>query len=364
MKKNWLNVLSTIGERMLIASSYSALTYGKAILKSIVVSDSTQNLFAIASTCFFGFVALKCQQLRGLQNVLIMITADSFSAGVPLPQEPSGQLVMPAILVYFALSATLMRFGYVVLAHDTASGSTLERIIEWVVLFVGARGLARFQALQQDEILGVLALAYLLFPTDKYITPTQNSAGNFFVQITECLLNRGMVLWMMKKIEAFTGISSIFPHVFFFLIVLMWAPVRTGKFRECTGVFAYMTARKIVQGMQQKLSDSICCVGLLSVLVCMMVNGDESSPLINMVILAIGVLTTSWIEKWVRNWSQHSDWIIIYLVIFAALEIINDRVKAKEKRQQTTTILELSGGIPHHQALLGLPHIEDTSGQH
>ena len=192
-------------------------TYGKTILKSIVVSDSTQEVFAITSTCFSGFAALKCKQLEGLQNVLIMITAYSFSAGVPLPQEPSGQLVLPAVLVYFGLSATLMRLGYVVLTRDEASGSTVEKIISWVVLFVGARGLVRFQALQQQEILGVLSAVYLLFPTEKMRRKTApNSEGNFFVQIVECLLNRCVVLWLMNKLESFTGMSSIFPSVFFF----------------------------------------------------------------------------------------------------------------------------------------------------
>ena len=149
--------------------------------------------------------------------------------------------------------------------------------------------------------------------------------------------------------------------------MLMWAPMRDSneKIKECTCVLSFMTARKIMQGIQQKLRESICCVGLATVLVCMMVNGDNSSPLMNVVILAIGILATSWMEKWVQSWSQHSDWIIIYLVIFASLEIINDHVKAKEKKRPSkTAILELSSGIPHHQALLGLPHIEDTGGQH
>ena len=302
-----------------------------------------------------------------------MIAAQGFSSGLPLPQEPSGMLVLPAILVYCSLSAVVMeytyRFGLIKDEKDTATSKT----IQYLVLFVGARGLARFQALRQSGILGVISVVYLVLPSQLTdIKHQDKSMLDFFVQIVDCIANRGVVLWLIGQIESFTGVSSLFPNIFFFLGVLMWNPLaRVAKLTTCASVFTFFTARQIVQVLQRRLSDAVCAVLLTSILVCVLLNGDNTSVFVNMLVLSSGVIFTNWLEKWIRNWSQESDWMIVYLVVFVILEAVGKKIKeqikntTKEEEQQGAMILEVAtSGIAHHHALLGLPIVDDASGSH
>ena len=383
----YLNTMSSILDRLLIAASYGALQKGTAVLGTLTVTAATRDIFQVASTFFFFLLAIKFRTLEGLQNVLVMICAQGFSASMPLPQEPTGILVLPAILLYFGGSALVMEYAYRFgLIKDNAD-TTTTKTIQYLVLFVGARGLARFQALAQNEILGVLSMIYLMLPAK--LTSVQykpKSALDFFVQIVDCLANRGIVLWLIAKIERFTGVSSLFPYIFFFLGVLMWNPVaRAPKLETCVSVFSFFTARQIVQLIQERLSDVVCAVLLTSMLTCMLLNGDGSSALANMVMVGLGVVFTNWLDKWIHNWSQHSDWMIVYLLVFVILETVGRQVRrgvqtqlektaGGSKKNEQTTILEnssLSGAssnlvaaIAHHHALLGLPRIDDASGSH
>jgi hypothetical protein len=365
-----LNAISGIVDRLLIAASYSALRQGTIILTNVVLTVGTRDIFQLVCTFLFFLIAIKFKTLEGIQNLLVMVTAGGFSAAMPLPQEPSGFLVLPAVLVYFAMSALVMeyayRFGLIRDEKDTATSKT----IQYIVLFVGARGLARFQAIEQVGILGVISLVYLLLPLN--IPYKTNSTLDFFLQIVDCLANRGVVVWLIRGIETFTGVSSLFPNIYFYVGVLMWNPLgKAPKLSTCAGVFTFFTARQIVRVLQTRLSDAVCGLLLCGILTCMIISGDGSSPVFTMIMFGSGVIFTNWLEKWIKNWSQHSDWMIVYLVVFVGLEALNRLVKGKISNNQSadkskTTMIEASvlSGIAHQHALLGLPHVDDLAGNH
>ena len=368
----WPDVLANLIDKLLISTSYSALTYGSGLLVQFSNASSSRDIFPMVCSVLFFTFALKFRTLEGLQNVCILMAAQKFSLGVPLPQEPLGVLVLPAVFVYFGTAAIIMEYTCKTGKSMLFKTGEAAKVCGYVVLFVGARALARFEAIKQTEILGVISVVYLLLPFE----PTLDDRGAIFhfVQITDCLANRGGVLWLIGKIQTFTGVSSLFPNIFFFLALLMWwnPLVRLPRLQNCAGVFTFYTARKIVMLMQSHMSDAICCSLLACVLVCIMVNMNANSPLLSMVTLGTGILLTSWLDKWVRTWSQNSDWMAIYLLVFLILEILGDRfrpVAAKHdgvldtvaKQHESNTVY---AGIAHEQALLGLPSVADSSGSH
>jgi ABC-type enterochelin transport system permease subunit len=108
----WLTTISCLMDKLLIACSYSAMNQGNKMIAKMSYSASSKEIFQIMCTILYFLVAVRVSAHEGLQNVLIMIAAKSFSAGVPLPQEPSGSLVLPAVLVYFATAALIMEYAY------------------------------------------------------------------------------------------------------------------------------------------------------------------------------------------------------------------------------------------------------------
>ena len=392
---SWLTAIDSLMDKLLISTSYSALSQGSQLLLRVSVAASTKDIFQMACTFLFFMIAVRSKTLDGLQNVLIMMAAQSFSSGVPLPQEPSGVLVLPAILLYFGAAAIIMDYAYTTsqkmqCSDDTATAKT----VEYVVLFVAARGLARFQAIQQIEILGIVSLVYLLLPADLLLSfrrknslffsssSTHSGAFGFFIKIVECLANRGIVLWLISKIQAFTGVSAIFPNLFFVLTLLMCSTtLQLQRLQNCAAVFTYYAGKQIVQGMQYQMNEAICSCLLGSITVCMLVNGDCSSPLFNMVLLGTGILLSSWLENWVKGWSQTADWMAIYLLVFVILELVAHTVRRSidtRARSESSKLVDSShhnnimnaamdlavGGIAHEQAMLGMPQVGDASGNH
>jgi len=353
-KSQWLRTLGAMTDRLVVSTSYSAVRQGSLYIQSVSYSESAKSLFQLACAFLFLIFAIRSRTLQGLQNVLIMIAAQSFSAGMPLPQEPSGSLVLPAIAVYFALAALAMGCA-IQMASDKA---IMTRTMQYISLFVTARGLARVQAIKQQNVLGILSFVYLMLPLS--LQPSEDSSLSFFIQNVDCLANRGLVIWLIEKIQVFTGVSSLFPNVLFFLALLTCNPMRNvPRMQNCIGVFTFYAAREIVQLMQQKMSAVVCCSLLMTLSVCMIANGDAVSPLFCVITMSTGVLFTTWLEQWIRNWSLGSDWMVIYLIVFVALESAGKYVKRNETKAEI--IIEAIG---HHETMLGLPHVADASGAH
>ena len=128
----WAIVLNNLIDRLLITASYSALSQGSSAIKPI--TTPTKDMFPMVCSLIFLMVAVRLSCVTGLQDTFIMLAAQCFSAGVPLPQEPSGVLVLPSILLYFGMAALIMRYF-----HQTGSCEDItSKTTQYVVLFVCA----------------------------------------------------------------------------------------------------------------------------------------------------------------------------------------------------------------------------------
>ena len=394
----WVVTMRDIIARLLISASYSALSQGNIAL--VPLSTTKNNIFPLVCSCLFMMIAMKTQTLEGLQNVFIMLAGQNVSSGIPLPQEPSGALVLPAIMVYFGAASMIMRYLHNNVSCRTQCMDITSKTMKYFILFATSRALARFQAIKQEEVLGLISLVYLLLPVNVLgINPNDEeeeaddiSTAVYFWRIVDCLANRGIAIWIIDKIQVFTGASSLFPNLFFLLAVSMWNPLaRVAKLGDCMGVFTFYAAREIVQIMQKKMSEAVCLSFLSCLIICMTMRGDSSSTMMRMVVIGIGMIFSTWLERWVKNWSQTSDWMIIYLIIFVCLEAIGLSLSKREEQirgsmQQEATdddknnninndkimMMDLNkeesgfmyGGIAHEQAMLGLPLVIDSDGAH
>ena len=222
-------------------------------------------------------------------------------------------------------------------------------------------------------------MVYLLLPSKLVIVVDDDdaiSAVSFFGKIVDCLANRGLVIWFISQIQVFTGVSSLLPNTFFFIGLVMWNPfTKVPRLQDCTGVFTFYAAREIVQIMQKKMGEMICCSFLVCLMVCMLTKGDSNNILIiRMAIIGTGIVCSTWLEKWVKNWSQTSDWMVIYLLIFMVLEGIGrplkDMIKTTADDEDVVDLAHDNhsnmtfGAIAHEQALLGLPQTDNAAGVH
>lgn len=362
----WLLTLDSILQRMLITLSYSAVDRGTLAVKGLTLSN---ELSQWACMLFFILIAFKVQALQGVHKVWIMLAAQSFSSSLPLPQEPSGSLILPSVLMYFGMAATIMTY-----LQGIARGHVLNDVVEetqqFIILFVSARGLVRFQAMQQQRALGFVSLVYVLLPS----ALLDAVSPSLFVQIVDRLANRGLVLWLISEIQQFTGLSVLFPNIFFFLSLLAWNPFgkQSTRAQACMDVFALYTTRELIRILQLKIPHHLLCIlALLTILIWTLIilksydtlftASVQTNFFFSMVSMGVGMLFTDFLDEWTRGWFNNSiEWILIYFVMLMLLDAASQRLQRAKPSSEVAVHLN----IAHSDSLLGLPQVDDAQGAH
>jgi hypothetical protein len=65
---------------------------------------------------YIFFEQIYCKNIEGLQSLCAILAAQGIMSTVPIPYEPSGYLVIPAVLLYFARATYNEVLGIVELA--------------------------------------------------------------------------------------------------------------------------------------------------------------------------------------------------------------------------------------------------------
>ena len=413
-------VVDMVLERLLVSTSYSAVTQISTLFqKSSIVVPNTIDIWSI--TIFFLLVlcVIITYFSRGLRNTSSMMAAQMLTNMLPIPQEQSGFLVVPGITLYFSIIASLVWIMHLYKSifilfinknkndtknKDNNSTEFLESIEQYMVLFAASRGLARFKAMNQIHLLGIISIIYIFWPsfdytkkaapidTEKSIKKKEEDKNEkrlleenkwhvFFIRIVECLAIRGFLLWVSTEIQKTTGSSGTLGIVFWYWVLLFWNPfIATSKFQACGDVLALMSVQQLMIYMQNKLKYNL---SILSVFLCFLISFINMNicPHSACTVCMIGasMSLTSWLERWIQEINSKTEQFVLYLLIFQSVECLITSVKEEKEKQDKNKdgilLVESSSikndgihdnnskaGITHEQTTLGLPQLSDAQG--
>lgn len=105
-------------------------------------------------------------RLRGLQNVCAMLAGQALAFMIPVPIEPSGYLMVPTIVLYFGIIAgvgTALDLALNMLALPRPAEDAITAVFQqYLALFATTRAYVLFVAHQQERLLGLLCVVYLI----------------------------------------------------------------------------------------------------------------------------------------------------------------------------------------------------------
>jgi hypothetical protein len=88
------SIALTLLGRLNWSTSYSAYEMARAVGGPLLMTGLVP-LFACGVVYF--------RQIEGLQSLCAILAAQGLTALLPIPHEPAGYLVLPAVLLYFAV---------------------------------------------------------------------------------------------------------------------------------------------------------------------------------------------------------------------------------------------------------------------
>ena len=159
------------------------------------------------------------------------MVAQGITTSLPIPYEPSGYLVIPSVLLYFAVvCAVCFRL----------SGGPADAVIEqFVSLFATVRALAYFKEANQIEEVGVLSFAFLCIPTGQ-----ESTGRTWFRQMLrtiECFTARAAATWVASRCEAWAqGVQLMSLYAVILLTPMDLMP----KLANCRSVLALLCAQQ------------------------------------------------------------------------------------------------------------------------
>ena len=145
---------------------------------------------------------MACRRIEGLQSLFAILAAQGLTATLPIPYEPAGYLVLPAVLLYFAVVSTVGWFVCLTIARAMPSVDIV--IDQFVALFATARALAYFRAADQISEVGALSFAFLCVPTACVPHSSefaQDAWGRQMMRAIECFTARAAAAWVASRCE-------------------------------------------------------------------------------------------------------------------------------------------------------------------
>ena len=151
-------------------------------------------------------------RLRGLQNVCAMLAGQALAFMVPVPLEPSGYLMVPTIVLYFGIIAgvgTALDLALNMLALPHPAEDAITAVFQqYLALFATTRAYVLFVAHQQERLLGLLCVVYLLGCPTVVRLPQTAYWRKHFLSCADGLAVRGGMLRVTTLLAWFGGSTA------------------------------------------------------------------------------------------------------------------------------------------------------------
>ena len=317
----WILIIESFLQRLLISTSYSAVNHIQNIMKTHIPSYADNFTFYITAIFFYFACLIYFDSSKGLQIVFSMLSAQALTSSLPIPQEPVSYLTLPGILLYFSSVSTVMwMMNSVSLSNEKLQKATIS-IVDYVTLFAASRGLAKFQTTGQMNILGIMALAYLINPITPSKSPERYSWISHFFSVVECLSIRGFTLWISIQIKSSFKISNILSIIVIHVFLLVWNPFAiTKKLQQCAGILSLIISQQLSILLQLYVDSFACASVLMSVLTWFIYLRICPHFLCDVCKLGTSISMTKWFESQIKNINQPHEAIFVYIFIFFMIE--------------------------------------------
>jgi hypothetical protein len=299
------------------------------------------------------------QRLRGLQDVFAMLAGRGISDLVPMPMEPSGYLVLPAVIVYLAVISSVTWAVYHGLgAHgaETPVGGGLTTAIEqYLSLFSVTRAVLAFTIAGQQYPLYVLSIAHTVLccvsdkNSDKKKENAQSSKErqeeggegkwmSFFQRNLEGVAMRGAGAWLLNEVlrPQCSGETLLVLQV-----VSVYLSGWTPRLSSIHGVLSTGTARHLLILLRDmaKLSEAACLWLLASSVVLLeLVAPDQTLAFSELCAFVASLLLTGVLERsWLVAGTMEAG--TLYLVTFCLLEVLQRSIPTPDPTLASAAVL-------------------------
>ncbi len=258
---------------------------------------------------YIFFEQIYCKNIEGLQSLCAILAAQGIMSTVPIPYEPSGYLVIPAVLLYFAVVCAV--------CFRLSEGHANPVIEQFVSLFASARALAYFKGANQMEEVGALSFAFLCIPTGP--ESADCTWTRQMLRTVECFTARAGATWVASRCELWAqGVQLMSLYA-----VILLAPGLmdlTPKLANCRSVLALLCAQQaIVFWPFVALFIAALAVPLV-----------RQTRLREVALHGASILLSKWIDDWVADCGR-AESACAYLCIFASLQALSDFIAEEEK---------------------------------
>jgi hypothetical protein len=213
-------------------------------------------------------------RLRGLQNVFAMLAAQGLAGVVPMPAEPAGYLMLPAVLLYFGVIAgvgwALDRCLWLTVTATAASDALTTVFEQYLSLFATTRAMATFQSAGQGYALSMLSIVYVALPDEYAPSASQmtlaEGASTWIRHLVHCvggLAGRGAMLYVGGVLTQWAA-SGEGLLVLYLIAVYLTATPTSGKLSDCHSVLSLLCAQHAVVLLKGSLSEWISVWTLVS----------------------------------------------------------------------------------------------------
>lgn len=336
-------------DRLVASASFSAYLWLLRLLP-----DGVDNTLVRGFVPLWVAGVLVSDRLRGVQNVFALLAGQGLASLVPMPAEPGGYLILPAVLFYFGLIATvgwaLDQCLRLTRASATAKLSdTFASVFEqYLSLFAVTRAAATFTDAGQDGALIVVSLAYMglpeaVAPCGTVFAQRFAAAGawpRYFVRNFESLAVRGTMLWVLARMASVAGAAGNGSasgggagiELLGLQIIAVYA---TGadedaqKLGHIHAILSLTTAQNVVGALQRSgvVSMWICAWALAAGVALLLVVSGRHEPqprhsFADVCAFGVSLLLTAALERWLSG-SGALEAATTYLVVFSVLEVLH-----------------------------------------
>jgi hypothetical protein len=344
-------------ERFTTSVSFSAYT---ALSQRVLPPLYVRGLVPLWIACVAG-----TRRLRGLQDVFAMLAGQGLCDLVPMPMEPSGYLVLPSVLIYLALLASVswaVSHGLGAHGEETPMGAALTTAIEQFLSFFSVtRAVQALKSAGQAYPLYVLSLAFTVL-SDNYEEEEEEGRWTTCLRRNlEGVAMRGVSAWLLTEVLDAQHASSDALLVLQLTCVYLsgWTP----RLRGIHAVLSTNTARQLLRLLAEaNLSEAARVCGLAAVTTLFVLGAPEQTHVFaDLCGYVASLLLTSVLE---RSWLVQ-DYLLeagsLYLVAFCFIEVLQRNVQrilisatttpsSKEKEQ----LPQMGLRLPVQTDLLGL----------
>ena len=316
-------------ERFVTSISFSAYLL---LARRLLPPACVQGLVPLWIACV-GLV-----RLRGLQDVFAMLAGQGIADLVPLPMEPSGYLVVPAVLVYLMLISSLgwaVYHGLGARGADTPMGGALATALDqYLSLFSATRAVRAFADGGQTYPLRALSLLYTALRA-----PVASAADGewavFWRRNLDGVAMRGASAWVLDDVLRPQAASAEALLVLQIACIYLsgWTPRLDGIHAVLSTEAARHLLRLLVAA---RLSDAACGWGLASVAALLTLAAPyQTHVFAELCAFVASLLLTNALERWlaVVGFLEAGT---LYLVLFCLLEALVQQTLRRASDEEET----------------------------